>query len=157
METAKTHLGNSQLHKNKSVMIEGGQFPRAKVMDQHIIDRYLMLGLLKLQQHQAAEFVLAQAAAGGSWPTGVDWSGTSVTGLIRNYVPSRSFPLGRTLVKVKRRFGWFHMYVLNEIVVHDWDASEDDFRMECFRESLDWIAERIMGRRPDPLRIFKVG
>ena len=80
METAKTHLGNRQLHKRHSVMIEGGMIPRAKVMDQTLIDRYLMKGLIDLTQHQAGEYLLRQACLAKLWATGVDLSGTRVNG-----------------------------------------------------------------------------
>jgi hypothetical protein len=138
-------------------MIEGGMIPRARVMDQHIIDRYLIRGEINLAQHQAAEYVLAQAAKAGSWPTGVNWSGANVTGGLRNYVPFGCFPLGRTMVMVKKRYGWYHAYILREVVVHDWDVSGNESRMECLKQALDWVAERKMGGGRDPLqRLRKV-
>ena len=60
-----TDLGTNEIHKRHSVMIEGGKMPRAKVMDQTLIDRYLIDGLLTLQEHQAAEYVLSQGSAAG--------------------------------------------------------------------------------------------
>ena len=39
-----TDLGTNEIHKRHSVMI-GGKMPRAKVMDQTLIDRYLIDGL----------------------------------------------------------------------------------------------------------------
>ena len=143
-----THLGNKQLHKQHSVMIEGGAVPRAKVMDQTIIDRYLMQGKLTLAQHHAGEYLLGQAAKAGLWPTGVNLSGTRVEGATPNYVPFGAFPFGRTLVMVRRRFGDFHAYLTREVVCYDWDVSADDYRMGCLRESLDWIDERRMRRNP---------
>ena len=152
---SKTHLGNKRLHKNKSVMIEGGQVPRARVMDQCIIDRYLMRGLLDLKQHQAGEFILKQASIAKAWPTGVDWSGSMAGGGKRNNVPFGVFPLGQTLSAIEDRYGWFHMYVTSEVTIHDWDVSANEFMLDCLREGLNWVADRRMVGRPDPLGRLK--
>lgn len=136
-----TSLGNRQLHKQHSVMIEGGMIPRAKVMDQHMIDRYLMDGKLNLAQHRAAEILLGQATKAGIWPTGVNLEGSGITGF-RNYVPFGAFPLGRTLVRVKRRYGRLHAFIMMQVVCFDKDVSGDDYQMGCLVESLDLIANR---------------
>lgn len=143
-----TYLGSKELHRRHSVMVEPGNIPRARVMDQHIIDRFLMLGLLSLAQHRAGEYLLKQAADAGMWATGVDLSKTRVTGGKANNVPFRIFPYGRTIALVRRRFGDFHVYVVEEVVCHDWDVSGDEYRMKCLREGLDWISERRMMVEP---------
>jgi hypothetical protein len=142
MEQAKTHLGTKQLHKQHSVMIEGGMVPRARVMDQTMIDKYLMQGRINLAQHQAGEYLLRQAATARLWPTGVNLSDTRTSGGRRNFVPFGVFPYGRTLVKIKKRYGWFHAYLVGEVVVHDWDVSGDTYKMQCLLEGLDWISQR---------------
>ena len=38
-------LGSPEVHQRHAVMIEGGTVPRARVMDQTLIDRYLIDGL----------------------------------------------------------------------------------------------------------------
>ena len=58
-------LGSPEVHQRHAVMIEGGTVPRARVMDQTLIDRYLIDGLLTLQEHQAGEYLLSQAAKAG--------------------------------------------------------------------------------------------
>ena len=50
-------LGSPEVHQRHAVMIEGGTVPRARVMDQTLIDRYLIDGLLTLQE-QPQEGVL---------------------------------------------------------------------------------------------------
>ena len=64
-----TDLGTPEVHKRHAVMVEGGTMPRAKVMDQNLIDRYLMDGLLTLGEHQAGEYVLSQAMKAGILPS----------------------------------------------------------------------------------------
>lgn len=155
MEKAKTHLGNSQLHRNKSVMIEGGRYPRAKVMNQHMIDQYLMRGYLNLPQHKAGEYLLGQAAKAGVWASTANMSGTKVQGKKNDFTPSDAFGFIRSIRAVYKRYGWFHSWLVVEVVVRDWDVSDSSMRMICLREALDWIAERRMGGVPDPLRMLK--
>jgi hypothetical protein len=152
---ASTHLGNSLLHKRHSVMIEGGQIPRAKVMNQMLIDHWLMHGEINLVEHQAGEYLLGQAARAGVWPTGVDLSGTRVQGSVGNYIPANAFPFGRTLILVKKKYGWFHSYLVREVVCFGWDVSKNEFRMDCVKQALNWIAKRRMGGGKDPLRILR--
>ncbi len=139
---ATTNLGSSELHRAHSVRIEGGTIPRAQVMDQHLIDRYLMHGLLDKAQHRAGEYLLKQASRAGVWPTGVDLSGSGSHDGLHNYVPFGAFPFGRTIVIVKRRYGDFHAYIVREVVCHEYDISHDDYRMDCLREGLDVIDQR---------------
>jgi len=147
--TEQSHsLGNRQLRRQHSVMIEGGMIPRARVMDQHMIDRYLMGGLLDLAQHRAAERVLELATIAGIWPTGINWHGSGVKGE-RNYVPYGAFPFGRALVRVKRRYGRYHVFVLLEVVCYDVDVHGDDYKMQCLTESLGLLSR---GGGSGPLR-----
>ena len=61
MTKSISDLGTREIHARHSVMIEGGTIPRARVMDQLIVDRLLMDGRLTLRQHMAAELFLSQA------------------------------------------------------------------------------------------------
>ena len=61
MTKSISDLGTRQIHEKHSVMIEGGVIPRAKVMDQLIVDKLLMDGRITLSQHMAAELFLGQA------------------------------------------------------------------------------------------------
>jgi len=61
MQKAITYLGNKELHRRHSVMIEGGKIPRARLMTQIMIDKYLMRGIIDLIQHQAGEYLYRQA------------------------------------------------------------------------------------------------
>ena len=49
-DKSHTDLGTNEIYKRHSVMIEGGKVPRAKVMDQTLIDRYLVDGIISLQR-----------------------------------------------------------------------------------------------------------
>jgi hypothetical protein len=149
MAQPTTFLGNKQLHKKHSVMVQvDTNIPRARVMDQHIADRYLMDGLLSLGQHRAAEYLLDQAAMAGMWATGVDLSKTRVNGGVPNNVPFRIFPFGRSIGLVRKRFGDWHAYLVQEVICHEWDIRKRGEMLDDLRESLDWIGERRMAYAP---------
>ena len=46
-DKSHTDLGTAEIYKRHSVMVEGGRVPRAKVMDQTLIDRYLVDGIFQ--------------------------------------------------------------------------------------------------------------
>jgi len=134
-----TSLGSKELHHHHSVMIEPGKIPRAKIMDQHIIDRYLMRGLLNLAQHRAGEYLLAQATKARIWPTGVDLTNTGHTGGLHNYVPFGMFPFGRTLLLIRDSCGSLHVKIIHAVISCNQDVSADDGKMTVLRESLDVV------------------
>ena len=72
---AHTSLGSPELHKQHSIMVEGGTYPRSRVMDQTVFDRYLMEGSIDLSQHRSAEFKLNMAARANMWATGAKLDG----------------------------------------------------------------------------------
>ena len=148
-----TDLGTNEIHKRHSVMIEGGKMPRAKVMDQTLIDRYLIDGLLTLQEHQAAEYVLNQGSAAGLYVKPLKFEAS--TGGKRSEDPMANDALmrfGRTLKLVSDRFGEYHKYLVQEVVIHEWDVSADSKKLKALKEGLSWIAERRMAGGRNPVR-----
>ncbi len=83
-DKSHTDLGTKEIYKRHSVMIEGGKMPRAKVMDQLVVDRMLMNGLLTLQEHQAAEYILSQAASAGVYAKPLNYEPKSSGGMAKN-------------------------------------------------------------------------
>ena len=148
-------LGTPEIHKQKSVLVEGGPAPRAKVMDQSLIDRYLMDGLLSLQEHQAAEYVLNQAVQAGVFTKPLRYeasSGCSVSDPMANESLER---FGRTLRLVKKTLGAYHKAILQEVVLNDWDISVNPDRLRVFKEALQVISERRMSGGKNPMRHLK--
>ena len=45
------------------------------------------------------------------------------------------------VTKVKKRFGTFHSYVLDEVLEYGWDCKADEYCLKCLREALDYVAE----------------
>lgn len=151
MSKPTTSLGTNELHSRHSVMIEGGLVPRAKVMDQVLIDAYLMRGLLSLKEHRAGEYLLGQAAKANMWAKGANLLGAG-GGVKKSTVPMGVFPFGRTLVMVKQRWGPYCAYVVKRVVCDNWDVAEKEYDMACLKRGLSHIADVRMGWSSNPLR-----
>lgn len=146
-----TYLGNKELHQRHKVMVEGGAVPRARVMDQHVIDAYLMGGIIDLKQHRGGEYLLGQAARAGLWATGANLSGSMTQGGKRDHVPMGVMPYGDTLNAVEKRHGPYHRYIVKRVVCDDHDVSGNQHNMEVLREALGFIADQQMGWKANPL------
>ena len=117
-----------------------------------IIDNYLNEGLLTLNQHCAGEYLLDQAQKAGVWATGADLLSTRVQGAKKNGGSEGAFQFLKSLRTVEEKYGWFHAWLVREVIVHDWDISKYPMRMLCLLEALDWIVERRMGGVCNPLK-----
>lgn len=148
-----TELGNKEIHGKHSVMVEGGPVPRAKVMDQAMIDQYLMKGLLTLAQHQAAEYLLGQAAKAGIWAKAPDPD--RPMGGEKSNVPLGIIPMAQTLKLVSRKYGEYHAYLVQEVVCHDWDVSGSPEKMKVLIDSLQHISNCRMSGGKNPVRHLK--
>lgn len=154
-EKSHTDLGTKEIHKRHAVMVEGGNMPRAKVMDQCLVDRYLMDGLLTLPQHQAAEYIMAQASQAGVYTRPLNLEPSSGE-RAKDTMANESFMrYGRTLDLIGRRYGPYHKYLVEEVVLHDWDVSDDAKKMGVLKEGLGWISERRLAGGRNPLRRLK--
>lgn len=131
-----THLGNRQLHRRHSVMIEGGSVPRARVMDQRAFDTLLMQGEITLDQHIAAEKLMQQAGWAGMWPAGMNWKGTggSEPGC---RVPFGVHPWGDSLAEIRRALSQHHARLIERMIIMDCNVSG---HLDEIREALDVIA-----------------
>jgi hypothetical protein len=118
---------------------------------EQVIDRYLMDGTLTFTQHSAGEYLLKQAGNAGMFPAGADWSGTRVQNGKKDWSSTSSFQYMRTVKEIEKHLGWFHAWLVVEVVIHDWDVSEFPMRMLCLLEALDLIVERRLGGIVDPM------
>lgn len=152
-DKSHTDLGTKEIYKRHSVMVEGGNLPRAKVMDQVVVDRMLMDGLLTLQQHQAAEYLMNQAAKAGIFAKPLNYEPKSSGGSSQNGLESdQLMRYSRTIGLVKKRFGHYAAYLVEEVVLHGWDVSSSPEKLKVLKEGLDWIADRRMAGGRNPVR-----
>ena len=149
-----TDLGTKEMHQRHAVMVEGGAMPRAKVMDQTVIDRYLMDGLLTLQEHQAGEYLLEQGMKAGIYTKPLNYAAGSGEANPDSVATESLMRYGRTLGLVRKRYGEYAKYVTEEVVIHGWDVSKDKDRLVTLKKSLGWIAERRMSGGRNPMRHF---
>ena len=151
-DKSHTDLGTKEIYQRHSVMVEGGNMPRAKVMDQCLVDRYLMDGLLSLSQHQAAEYVMSQAAQAGMFTKALNFEPSSGERAKDSMANETLMRYGRTLDLVAKRYGEYHRYLIEEVVLHNWDVSGDPKKMSALKQGLDWLSERRLAGGRNPLR-----
>jgi len=147
-----TELGTPEMHSQHSVMIEGGTLPRAKVMDQALVDRYLMDGLLTLEEHQAAEYLMNQASQAGIYTKPLNFESGGGARTSDPFANDGLQRFGKTLRLLTDKYGEYHKYIVQEVVLHNWDVSENDRRMGILKEGLSWISYRRMSGGKNPLR-----
>jgi hypothetical protein len=154
LATAITSLGTAQLHKRHSVMIEGGQVPRARVMDQTVMDRYLMQGALTITQHQAGEHLLEQAMWAGMWARGMRWdgAGSHSAGCV---VPLGVGPFGDALASIRKTFSPDHAWLVRKLVIDNCDIAEDLSHMDKVRTALDFLSGYGVRRNYSPITRLK--
>lgn len=151
--TELRELGNKEIHKKHLVAIEGGERPTARVLDQHPFDRYLVDGEITLAQHQACEYLLQQAVLSGYFTKGQDFNSSGGGGSHKSKTPpDKVVNFGRTVKLVKNKYGEHGAWLIQEVVLHDYDASKDEKLFNKFKLCLDLIVEfRLSGGR-NPLR-----
>lgn len=152
-----TDLGTKEIHKRHSVMVEGGNMPRAKVMDQVLIDRYLIDGLLTLQEHQAGEYLLNQAMKAGLFAKPLRYEAGSGEANPDSMASEALMSYGKTLALVGRRYGDYAKYLVEEVVIHGWDVSKSKDRLVTLKKGLEWISERRMAGGRNPTRHLRGG
>jgi hypothetical protein len=152
-DKSHTDLGTKEIYKRHSVMIEGGKMPRAKVMDQLVVDRMLMNGLLTLQEHQAAEYILSQAASAGVYAKPLNYEPKSSGGMSKNGLESdQLMRYSRTIGLITKRFGDYAKYLVEEVVLHNWDVSDSPDKLKVLKKGLSWVADRRMAGGRNPVR-----
>jgi hypothetical protein len=156
-DKSHTDLGTKEIYKRHAVMVEGGTMPRAKVMDQTLIDRYLMNGLLTLGEHQAGEYLLNQAMKAGIFAKPLRYEVGSGEANPDSMASDALMRYGRTLNLVGKRYGDFAKYLVEEVVIHGWDVSKSKDRLVTLKKGLEWIAERRMAGGRNPTRHLRSG
>ena len=150
-----TDLGSNEIYKRHRVMVEGGNAPRAKVMDQIVIDNYLIDGILTLAQHQAGEYILSQAVKAGIYTRPLNYSEPSSGGGKKGNISDYLLRYGNTMSLITQRYGQYASYLTEEVVCHNWDVSEDGGKVRVLKDSLDLIVNMRMAGGRNPMRHIK--
>lgn len=125
--------------------------PRAIVMDQLVIDKYLMEGVITLAQYRSAEFLINMAARAGMWAKGIDTSDTYSDVPKKTKDMFRMMPLGDALSKIKRDCGSARYQAAKVVIFNDYDIRKRD-GLRFFTEAMDYVANNIMLHHKNPLR-----
>ena len=155
MIQASTSLGSKELHKRHSVMIEGGKYPRSRVLDQFIFDRYLMEGLITLTHHRAAEVMLGMAAKAGMWAKGAALDGTYVDAPKTSKDFFAMAPLGNALRRIRVDCGENHFIITRKVIIDNRDVRKMKAGIAMFMTSMDYVNNHIIFFHRNPLRHLK--
>jgi hypothetical protein len=150
-------LGSPEVHKRHAVMIEGGTVPRARVMDQALIDRYLVDGLLTLQEHQAGEYVLNQAAKAGIFTKPLRYEAGAGEANPDSMASESLMRYGRTLSLVRKRLSYEHQRLVEDVVIDGLDICRDKKLLTMLKEALGLISDRRMAGGRNPMRHLRGG
>ena len=142
MTKSISDLGTRQIHEKHSVMIEGGVIPRAKVMDQLIVDKLLMDGRITLSQHMAAELFLGQAERACINVRAQKYDSIPVGNGKRDSYSNGYGAFSKTVSLVKSILGVEHARVLYDCLILN-QLSERNFSL--LTDSLDLVFNRRMG------------
>lgn len=152
-----TDLGSNEIYKRHRVMVEGGNAPRAKVMDQLVIDKYLIDGLVTLAEHQAGEYILNQAVKAGVYTRPLNYSEPSSGGGKKGNISDYLLRYGNTMSLITKRFGQYASYLTEEVVCHNWDICGDAGKLKVLKDSLGLIVNLRMAGGRNPMRHIKKG
>lgn len=149
----KTDLGSQYLRRHHDVVVSEGPVHRASVRDQMLIDRMLIDDAITLEQHQAAEYILAQAVMAGLFarptPDGRSSKAQSIGGATPGDMLLR---YGRTMALIRRRYGIEAERLVSDVVCRDRDIRGSESQMDVLRLSLSLIADMRMAGGRNPLR-----
>ena len=152
MKQAITHLGTKELHRRHSVMIEGGQFPRSKVMDQCIFDRYLMEGLINITHHKCAETLLSMAAKANIWAKGANLDGVYSDTPKKSKIFFGMMPFGDALKRIANECSNLHCTITKAVIIHDTDVRVHEQGISLFTDSMDFLNNNVIRFYKNPLR-----
>ena len=149
-------LGTDEIHKRHSIFVEtiDNKVSRSKVMDQAIIDRYLIQGVITLSQHQSAEVIMANASGSGIYAKTQNWDNQTFGG-IPERIPRGIFALGNLLKVIEKNTSALHSSLVEEVVCKNKDVSESEDKMKLLGEGLDAITQHIYAPRKNPMKRFK--
>jgi len=141
MTKSISDLGTREIHDRHSVMIEGGIIPRAKVMDQLIVDKLLMDGRITLSQHMAAELFLSQAERACINIRAQKYDAIPAGNGKKDNFSNGYGAFSKTVTLVKKGLGVEYAMVLYDCLISN-ELAENNFSL--LTDSLDLIVNRRM-------------
>lgn len=122
---------------NRAIVVEEGIIPRARAMDQCVVDVFLLKGLITIQQHQAAEYFMDICAKSQMFIHSLGYDSTPCTGTMKKD-KVYFFPYSRLVNSINKKLSFSHSKVLHDVVIEDIYPERD---MDKLEECLDFISE----------------
>ena len=122
---------------SRTLVVEAGIVPRAKAMDQCVVDVLLLAELITIRQHQAAEYFMDICAKSQMYVHSHSYDSTPSSGA-RKKDKVYYFPYSRLVKSINKKLSLDHTKVLHDVVIEDiYPERTIDKLYEC----LDFISE----------------
>lgn len=134
-------------------MIEPGVVPRARVMDQTRLDRYLMDGVITPRQHTAGMVIHRHAYKAGMFPKGQDYT-PKIKTPPSSRVLVRKDGFGKISRRIAKHLSPEHLRVTTAVICFDADVSGES--MTRLRQTLNYVDANYSGSDRDPLALLEM-
>jgi hypothetical protein len=152
-EKTLTDLGTKEIHQRHRVMVESGHAPKAKVLDQIILDAMLMDDLIDIPQHQAGEYLLAQALEAGMYTKPLRYQPSVSGGNPGTIVSNNIMRFAKTVRLIEQHSGKMCREVVEQVVVKNKPIPGD--QIENLKAGLQVIVLFRLSGGKDPVRRLK--
>ena len=123
---------------NRTLVVEAGIVPRARAMDQCVIDVLLLGDLITIRQHQAAEYFMDICAKSQMYVHSYSYDSIRAsTGTVRKD-KVYYFPYSRLIKSINKKLSIDHTKVLHDVVIEDIYPERTIGKLE---EGLDFISD----------------
>ena len=123
---------------NRTLVVEAGIVPRARAMDQCVIDVLLLGDLITIRQHQAAEYFMDICAKSQMYVHSYSYDSIRAsTGTVRKD-KVYYFPYSRLIKSINKKLSIDHTKVLHDVVIDDIYPDRTIGKLE---EGLDFISD----------------
>ena len=123
---------------SRTLVVEAGIVPRAKAMDQCVVDVLLLGELITIRQHQAAEYFMDICAKSQMYVRSYSYDSMPASAGTVRKDKVYYFPYSRLIRSINEKLSREHSTILHEVVIHDIYPERN---MDKLSECLDFISE----------------
>lgn len=123
---------------SRTLVVEAGIVPRAKAMDQCVVDVLLLGELITIRQHQAAEYFMDICAKSQMYVRSYSYDSIGASSGTVRKDKVYYFPYSRLVKSINKKLSLDHSKIIHEVVIQDVYPERD---MDKLTECLDFISE----------------
>ena len=123
---------------SRTLIVEAGIVPRARAMDQCVIDVLLLGDLITIRQHQAAEYFMDICAKSQMYVRSYSYDSVGASSGTVRKDKVYYFPYSRLVKSINKKLSLDHSKIIHEVVIQDVYPERD---MDKLTECLDFISE----------------